>query len=112
MRRWGLLTTTLPPNAPAWRASALRLRRPTPAGARLPAPARRDASYGGSVALLIRSVDGGTVNYTVLQVDESLEQPQADAFIRTHMPNGKTIARFASRENALARAFELCPAPS
>jgi hypothetical protein len=70
------------------------------------------ASYGGSVALLIRSVAGATVNYTVLQVDEKLEQPQADAFIRTHMPNGKTIARYASRENALAHAFELCPAPS
>jgi hypothetical protein len=70
------------------------------------------ASYGGSVALLIRSVAGATVNYTVLQVDESLEQPQTDAFLRTHMPNGKTIARYTSRENALARAFELCPAPS
>jgi hypothetical protein len=70
------------------------------------------ASYGGPVALLIRSVAGATVNYTVLQVDEALEQRQADAFIRTHMPNGRTIARFASREHALARAFELCPAPS
>ena len=70
------------------------------------------ASYGGSVALLIRSVAGATVNYTVLQVDENLEQPQTDAFIRTHMPNGKTIARYTSRETALARAFELCPAPS
>jgi hypothetical protein len=70
------------------------------------------ASYGGSIALLIRSVAGATVNYTVLQVDENLEQSQTEAFIRTYMPNGKTIARYASRENALARAFELCPAPS
>jgi hypothetical protein len=70
------------------------------------------ASYGGSVALLIQSMAGATVNYTVLQVDENLEQSQTDAFIRTHMPNGKTIARYTSRANALARAFELCPAPS
>lgn len=70
------------------------------------------ASYGGSVALLIRSEDGPTVSYTVLQVDEGFEQRQADAFIRTHMPNGKPIARFASREQAVARAFQLCPAPS
>lgn len=70
------------------------------------------ASYGGSVALLIRSVAGAIISYTVLQVDESLEQPQADAFIKTHMPNGKTIARYTSREHALARAFQLCPAPS
>ena len=70
------------------------------------------ASYGGPVALLIRSTAGVTVNYTVLLVEENLEQPQADAFMRVHTPNGKAIARFASREHALARAFELCPAPS
>jgi hypothetical protein len=67
------------------------------------------ASYGGPVALLIRSVDGARVNYTVLQVREELEHAQADAFIRAHMPNGRTIARFGSREHALERAFELCP---
>jgi hypothetical protein len=70
------------------------------------------ASYGGSVAVLIRSEAGTTVNYTVLQVDEGFEQSQSDAFIKMYMPNGKTIARYASRESAVARAFELCPAPS
>ena len=70
------------------------------------------ASYGGRIALLIRAEDGGSVSYTVLQVEEGQEQRQADAFIRAHMPNGRTIARFASRDGALARAFELCPAPS
>jgi hypothetical protein len=67
------------------------------------------ASYGGRIALLIRSEGTGTVSYTVLQVEEGQEQHQADAFIRAHMPNGRTIARFASRDGALARAFELCP---
>jgi hypothetical protein len=70
------------------------------------------ASYGGSVAVLIRSEAGTTVNYTVLQVDEGFEQSQTDAFLRMYMPNGKTIARYTSRERAVARAFELCPAPS
>ena len=70
------------------------------------------ASYGGQVALLIRSVSGASVNYTVLQVEEALEQPQADAFIKTHAPNGRTIARFPSPEPAFLRAFELCPGPS
>ena len=70
------------------------------------------ASYGGRIALLIRAVDGGRVNYTVLQVEEGQEQPQADAFIRAHMPNGRTIARFATPEPAFMRAFELCPDPS
>jgi len=67
------------------------------------------ASYGGQVALLIRSVSGASVSYTVLRVTRGLEQPQADAFIAAHAPNGRTIARFASPEPAFARAFELCP---
>ncbi len=70
------------------------------------------ASYGGRVALLIRSETGASVNYTVLQVDDGLEQPQADAFIKVHAPNGRTIARFPSPEPAFVRAFELCPGPS
>jgi hypothetical protein len=70
------------------------------------------ASYGGPVAMLVRAVTGATVTYTVLQVEAGLEQPQIDAFLKTHAPNGRAIARFASREQALARAFELCPAPS
>jgi Mannosyl-glycoprotein endo-beta-N-acetylglucosaminidase len=70
------------------------------------------ASYGGPIALLIRSTAGSTVNYTVLQVEEALEQPQADAFMKAHTPNGQTIARFGSREEAVARAFQLCPGPS
>jgi hypothetical protein len=67
------------------------------------------ASYGGSVALLIRSVAGASISYTVLQVDADLEQPQAEAFMKVHAPNGRTIARFGSPEPAFERAFELCP---
>jgi hypothetical protein len=70
------------------------------------------ASYGGSVALLLRSVSGARVNYTVLQVEAALEQPQADAFLKAHAPNGRAIARFGSPAQAFARAFELCPGPS
>jgi hypothetical protein len=70
------------------------------------------ASFGGTGALLIRAVEGATVNYTVLQVEAGREQPQADAYIKTHARNGETIGRFTSRDQALARAFELCPGPS
>jgi hypothetical protein len=70
------------------------------------------ASYGGPVALLIRSIAGTSVNYTILQVEPELERPQAEAFIRTHAPNGRTIARFPSPEPAFVRAFELCPGRS
>ncbi len=90
-----------------------------PAKARRSAAASRSAtcdvfaaSYGGPIALLIRSTAGATINYTVLQVEEDQEQPQADAFIKVHTPNGKTIARFTSREQAVARAFQLCQGPS
>jgi hypothetical protein len=86
---------------------------PAPLAApRRPACDVYQASYGGTVALLIRSVSGAAVNYTVLQVEAGLEDPQAEAFIRMHAPNGKTIARFPAPEAALNRAFELCPGPS
>jgi hypothetical protein len=91
---------------------------PPAAAMAVPAPPRPPAcdvyraSYGGSVALLIRSVSDAAINYTVLQVDAGLEEPQAEAFIKMHAPNGKTIARFPSPEPALSRAFELCPGPS
>ena len=85
---------------------------PSAAAPRPPSCDVYTASYGGRVALLIRSVSGASVNYTVLQVEEELEQPQADAFIKVHAPNGRTIARFPSPEPAFVRAFELCPGPS
>lgn len=70
------------------------------------------ASYGGRVALLIRSFAGPTTNYTVLQVDAGQEEPQAEAFIKAHARDGQTLERFPSRDAAFARAFELCPRPS
>jgi hypothetical protein len=84
---------------------------PTAAVPHPPACAVSTASYGGQVALLIRSVSGAFVNYTVLQVKEEHEQRQADAFMAAHAPNGRTIARFPSPEPAFTRAFELCPRP-
>jgi len=93
-------------------ASAPEMPRIAPAAPRPPSCDVYTASFGGQIALLIRSVAGASVNYTVLQVEEDLEQPQADAFIKTHAPNGRTIARFPSPAPAFVRAFELCPGPS
>jgi hypothetical protein len=71
------------------------------------------ASYGGgAIALLIRAETAGSVNYTVLEVEKGLEESQADAFMRQHARNGRTIARFDSRQQALSRAFSLCRGPS
>jgi len=95
-----------------------RLAAPAQTGPQLAAAPRTPAcdvlaaSYGGSIALLLRSVAGTTVNYTVLQVEAGVEQAQIDAYLKTHAPNGRAIARFVSRQEALARAFELCPGPS
>src|SRR5262249_61783282 len=79
-----------------------------PGGAAAPTCDIWQASYGGDVALLIRSIDGGRVRYTVLEVDGSLEQPQADAFIRAYAKGGTTIARFPSGNDALKHALSLC----
>ena len=55
---------------------------------------------------------GAKVNYTVLQVVAGKEQPQADAYMKEHARNGETIGRFGTRDEAMSRAFELCPGPS
>jgi len=94
--------------AGAWLPSAPHTL-PTAAVPHPPACEVYTASYGGQVALLIRSLSGASVTYTVLQVDADLEQLQADAFVAAHAPNGRAIARFSSPEAAFARAFELCP---
>jgi hypothetical protein len=64
------------------------------------------ASYGGRIALLIRSFSGATTNYTVLQVDAGQEEPQAQALIRAHARDGETLERFPSRDAAFAPAFD------
>ena len=67
------------------------------------------ASYGGRKNILIRVAEGEGVHYTALQVLDGFEKSQTDAFIRAHALGGEPIEEFASREAALARAFELCP---
>jgi hypothetical protein len=101
-----------PQRSPAVAAAApARAPAPLPAPPSAPACDVFTASYGGQVALLIRSVAGASISYTVLQVDAEQEQPQAEAFIKVHAPNGRAIARFDMPEPAFERAFELCPAP-
>lgn len=111
------------PARPNVREAAATARKPavasTPQATRTPMVAEStgscgiwSASYGGQVALLIRSVTGPTTNYTVLQVDAGEEQNQAQAFIETHAQNGETLQVFPSTDAAFARAFELCPRPS
>jgi hypothetical protein len=67
------------------------------------------ASYGGSKALLIASKGNGLTSYTALSVHEGKEDVQAEAFIKVYAKGGETVGRFASEDEALAKAFELCP---
>lgn len=67
------------------------------------------ASYGGSKALLIASKADGLTRYTALSVHEGKESAQAQAFIKVYAMGGETVGSFASEDEALAKAFELCP---
>lgn len=118
--------------APAERPQALTSRRPAdpvppmpvratkPGAAAIaavpaPRPVRcriQTASFGGRKALLIRAVADGEARYTALQVLDGFERSMADSFIRTEASGGTLIGEFATREQALARAAELCPGAS
>ncbi len=67
------------------------------------------ASYGGAKALLIASKGEGLTRYTALSVHEGKENAQAEAFIKVYAKGGETVGSFASEDEALAKAFELCP---
>jgi hypothetical protein len=67
------------------------------------------ASYGGVRAILIKSVDGSTTTFTVLDVNEGNERRETDAYIAAYARGGNSIGDFASPEAALDKAFELCP---
>ncbi|HRD78177.1 MAG TPA: glucosaminidase domain-containing protein [Hyphomicrobiaceae bacterium] len=67
------------------------------------------ASYGGSRAIIIRSMTGKTINLTVLDVNEGQERREADAYISAYAKGGMLLEEFASQAVALDKAFELCP---
>ena len=67
------------------------------------------ASYGGDKALIIRSVTGELVNFTVLDVNPGQESREADAYISAYAKGGKVEAEFTNQAQALDRAFDLCP---
>lgn len=67
------------------------------------------ASYGGAKSLLIQSDAGGAVHYTALAVHDGKEAAQAQAFINAYAKGGHTIGTFGSQNEALTKAFQLCP---
>ncbi len=67
------------------------------------------ASYGGQRAVIIKANGSGTVNYTVLDVTETNEKREVDAYIAAYAKGGEKVASFPSQTKALSKAFELCP---
>ncbi len=67
------------------------------------------ASYGGQKAIIIRSKSDGFVNYTVLDVNEGVEKREAEAYIQAYAKGGESVAEFGSQNQALDKAFDLCP---
>lgn len=67
------------------------------------------ASYGGQKAIIIRAQSAGMTNYTVLDVNEGAEKREAEAYIAAYAKGGEIAAEYASQNQALDKAFELCP---
>lgn len=67
------------------------------------------ASYGGTKAVIIKAVDKQIVNYTVLKVNDGRIQPEAKAYIHAYAKGGELVDKFPNPDQALERAFQLCP---
>ncbi len=67
------------------------------------------ASYGGGMSMLIQSPDGDRTKFTALTVNEAKADAQAKAFINVYAKGGQKIAQFGTQNEALTKAFELCP---
>jgi hypothetical protein len=67
------------------------------------------ASYGGQKAIIIRSVGKGSVNFTVLDVNDGREDREAAAYIAAYAKGGKPVGTFKNQTLALEKAFKLCP---
>ncbi len=67
------------------------------------------ASYGGQKAVIIKAIDKGQTNYTVLDVNEGREQREVAAYIAAYAKNGTPLGEFQNSNKALTKAFQLCP---
>ncbi len=68
------------------------------------------ATYGGAKTVLIRTESESELRYTALSVLDGFEKSMTETFIRTRAGGGEQIGEFSTKEAALARARELCPA--
>jgi hypothetical protein len=67
------------------------------------------ASFGGDKSVLIRVSDGQVTHFTALQVNAGREKDETGAYIAAYARGGKTVGEFTSADQAINKAFELCP---
>ena len=67
------------------------------------------ASYGGKKAVIIKAINDGITNYTVLDVNAGKEKKEMEAYIAAYAKGGKSVGEYPSPQTALNKAFELCP---
>ncbi len=70
------------------------------------------ASYGGTKTLLIKAESEGELHYTTLTVLDGSEDSMLADYLKAHAPNGSSLGTFPTRDAALMKAGELCPAPA
>lgn len=102
----------VPARTDAAPARPVKTAAPSPVTGGPAAPARscrvQTASFGGTPALLIKNRVGSVVSLTALNVQPGFEEVMARGFIEAHAKGGQTIASFASRDEALSKAHEMC----
>jgi hypothetical protein len=74
----------------------------------VPACNVQTASFGGTLTLLIKGMDGEKVVYTALGVVEGQEQAMAQAYMAKHAPGGSIVGQFTTRDAAVANAYQKC----
>ena len=67
------------------------------------------ASFGGDKSVLIRVNDGQVTHFTALQVNAGREKDETTAYIAAYARGGTTVGEFTSADQAINKAFELCP---
>ena len=67
------------------------------------------ASFGGDKSVLIRVADGQVTHFTALQVNAGREKEETTAYIAAYARGGRTVGEFTSADQAINKAFELCP---
>ena len=67
------------------------------------------ASFGGEKSVLIQAKEGAITMFTALQVHAGKEKEEANAYILAYARGGTSVGEFATADQAITKAFELCP---